>query len=220
MLGKPSEQLRDSKKGLSVISRRLRVPSACVLLAVALAACQTTSPNIGSGNVVYGDSKAVETVSNEFGSTDLQTMAEAMTRSLLQSAVVTKANDRPLMTVSDIKNKTSEYIDTASIAKTIRTQLFKSGQVRFAADIADMKAQTDELVRQSQSGLYNKSSSKKIGKMEGASYRLEGEITSIVKRNSDIKDVYYKLSLVLVNIESGTLEWAEEKDLRKTSRRQ
>jgi len=168
--------------------------------------------------VQYGDAKGVETVTNEFGSTDLQSIAEAMTRSLLQSPVITQGK-RPLVTVADVKNKTSEYIDTRSITDTIRAQLSKSGAVRFAVDIDAMQAQTDELVRQNQSGLYKKKTVKKVGNMQAADYRLEGNITSIVKRSSSIKDVYYKFSLVLVNIESGVLEWADEKDIRKTSRR-
>ena len=183
-----------------------------------VSACVTTSPIVGN-NVQYGDSKAVETVTTDFGSTDLQLMAETMTRSMLQSPVITRAKDRPLVTIADIKNKTSEYIDTRSITNTIRTQLLKSGSVRFATDIADMKAQTDELVRQNQSGLYKKNAQAKTGKMTGAQYRMEGEITSIVKRSSDVKDVYYKLSLILTDIEAGTVEWAEEKDIRKTAKR-
>lgn len=184
-----------------------------------LSACASTHSPIVGGNVQYGDAKAVETVTNDFGSTDLQTMAETMTRSMLQSPVITRAKDRPLVTIADVKNKTSEYIDTKSITNTIRTQLLKSGSVRFATDIADMKSQTDELVRQNQSGLYKKTTQAKLGKMQGAQYRMDGEITSIVKRTSDMKDVYYKLSLILTDIEAGTVEWAEEKDIRKTSKR-
>ena len=169
-------------------------------------------------SVQYGDSKGVETVTNEFGSTDLQSIAESMTRSLLQSAVITQGK-RPLVTVADVKNKTSEYIDTRSITDTIRAQLSKSGAVRFAVDIDAMQSQTDELMRQNQSGLYKKNTVKKVGNMQAADYRLEGNITSIVKKGRDVKDVYYKFSLVLVGIESGVLEWADEKDIRKTSRR-
>ncbi|MBX6393199.1 MAG: penicillin-binding protein activator LpoB [Burkholderiales bacterium] len=196
---------------------KLRLIALAGLCALATG-CATNSPIVG-GNVQYGDAKAVETVTNEFGSTDLQMMAEAMTRSMLQSRVITRAKERPLITVADVKNKTGEYIDTRAITNSIRTQLLKSGDVRFVTDIADMKAQTDELARQNQSGLYKKSTTAKMGRMVGAQYRLEGEITSIVKRTSDIKDVYYKLSMILTDIESGTIEWAEEKDIRKTSRR-
>ncbi|MBF0159936.1 MAG: penicillin-binding protein activator LpoB [Magnetococcales bacterium] len=188
------------------------------LLPLVLSGCASTqSPTVPSaGNVFYGDSRAVETVTNEFGSTDLQGIAETMTRSLLQSQPIVRGN-RPLLTIAEVKNKTSEYIDTRSITDSIRAQLLKSGAVRFAVDTNAMDTQTEELRRQNQTGLYKKSKSKKIGQMEGADYRLEGNIASIVKRTRDLHDVYYKFSLLLINNESGVIEWADEKEIRKTA---
>lgn len=185
-------------------------------IALLLSGCATQSPTLSSGNVEYGDSKAVETLTNEFGSTDLQTIAKSMAGSLLQSAPLT-AKQRPLVTVADVKNRTSEYIDTKSITDSIRAKILKSGLVRFAVDTSAMQTQVEELTRQNQTGLYKKSKSKKMGNMEGADFRIEGSITSIVKRAGDVKDVYYKFSLQLVDNESGIMEWADEKEIRKTS---
>ncbi len=188
-----------------------------------LAGCATgsgpTSPPLVGGNVQYGDAKAVETVTNTFGSTDLQMIAESMTRSMLQSPALHGGKRRPLVTVNEVKNKTSEYIDTRAITDSILTQMTKSGVVRFVVDTADMQDQTEELARQNQSGLYKKSTSKKMGRMEGADYRLVGSISSITKRTQDIHDVYYKFSLRLTEIESGVVEWADEKEIRKTTTR-
>jgi len=196
----------------------LRTSALAATLAL-LGGCATTEgPVVTSGNVSYGDAKSVETVTNEFGSTDLQGIAESMTRSLLTSAPIARAN-RPRVTMGDVQNKTSEYIDTRSITDSIRSQLLKSGQVRFVADTVHMQGQTDELIRQNQTGLYKKSTTKKIGNMVGADYSVVGNITSITKRTSDIKDVYYKFSLVLMNVETGEIEWADEKEIRKTSTR-
>ncbi len=181
-----------------------------------LSGCATQSPTLSSGNVQYDDSKAVETLTNEFGSTDLQTIAESMASSLLQTPVLA-AKSHPLVTVAEVKNRTSEYIDTKSITDSIRAKILKSGLVRFAVDTSAMQTQVDELTRQNQTGLYKKSKSKKMGNMEGADFRIEGTITSIVKRAGDVKDVYYKFSLQLIDIESGTMEWADEKEIRKTS---
>ena len=178
--------------------------------------CAATTPTVG-GNVQYGNAKDVEQVTTEFGSTDLQMIAEAMARSLAQSTSGNK--DKILVTIADVKNKTEEYIDTKSITDSIRVQLLKSGTMRFATDIGDMKSQTDELNRQDHSGLYKQGSTAKIGKMEGAQYRIEGNITSIVKRAENIKDVYYKFTLTMTNIESGTIEWSDEKEIRKTAKR-
>jgi uncharacterized protein (TIGR02722 family) len=190
--------------------------AAVLLLAGAVSGCANSRPTV-SGDVQYGDSKAVEQVTNEFGSTDLQTIAETMARSLAQTAAGYRS--KPLVTIADVKNRTSEYIDTRSITDSIRTQLLKSGTMRFATDIVGMTNQTDELARQNSTGLYKNSTTAKVGKMEGAQYRIEGAITSIVKRNSDVKDVYYKFSLIMTNVEAGTIEWADEKEIRKTSPR-
>ena len=166
----------------------------------------------------YGDARAVETMTNQFGSTDLQMMAESMARSMLQAPVIASSN-LPIVTVQEVRNKTSEYIDTRSITDSIRVQVLKSGTMRFMTDIEGMQNQTDELIRQNQSGLYKKSTTAKMGKMEGAQYRIEGNITSIVKKNNDVKDVYYKFSLLLTDVEAGSIEWADEKEIRKTSKR-
>jgi penicillin-binding protein activator len=186
--------------------------SAIILSAVTLAACS-------GPQVRYGDAKAVETVNANYGSTDLQMIAEAMTRSLLQSKAISGSKDAPIVTLADVKNKTSEYIDTRVITDKIRTQLMKSGQVRFAVSVSEMQNQTEELKRQNQSGLYKNSTIAKTGNMQGAQYRIEGSIASIVKNTKDVKDVYYVFNLNLINNESGLLEWADEKEIRKTATR-
>ncbi len=193
---------------------RLSFVAALALLASGCAS--TSSPVLGGGNVSYGDSKAVELVTNEFGSTDLQMIAESMTRSLAQAGVL---QGRPVVQVYDVKNKTSEYIDTREITTSIKTQLLKSGVARFASDNVDMQSQVDQLKLQNQSGLYKNSTVAKTGNMIAAQYRLEGSISSIVKRSSDYKDVFYKFSLQLVDVESGLAEWMDEKEIRKTTER-
>ena len=193
----------------------LKLTTAAVAALILAGCANTNSPTVGGGNVSYGDSKAVETVSNEFGSTDLQMIAETMARSLAQHPVM---RERPFITLSEVKNKTSEYIDTRNITNSIKTQLMKSG-ARFVTDTATMDTQTDELMRQSQSGMYSKGKSAKVGKMQGAKYLLTGEITSITKQNKDVKDVFYKFTLMLKNVEEGIDEWQDEKEIRKTSKR-
>lgn len=181
-----------------------------------LCAALLVAAGCAKDTVRYGDARGVETVTNEFGSTDLQMIAESMTRSMLNSAPVIGSTDRPIVTVQDVKNKTSEYIDTKSITDSIRVELQKSGKVRFAVDAAEMRQQIEELQRQ-QSEYYDSKKSAEIGKMAGAAYRLEGNITSIVKQAKDVKDVYYKFNLQLWDIQSGLLEWTDEKEIRKTT---
>lgn len=165
----------------------------------------------------YGDPGSVETVTNQFGSTDLQMLAEQMTQSLLQAPVIGSGN-LPIVTVQEVRNKTSEYIDTRAITNRMRGTLQKSGRVRFATDAADMQRQREELERQG-SELYDQEKAVRQGKMVGAGFRLSGEITSIVKDAKNVKDVYYQLFLSLTNIETGLEEWSDTKDIRKTTSR-
>ena len=167
-----------------------------------------------SKSVRYGDPKGIETVSIEFGSTDLQKVAEEMTRSLLVSQLVVEGN-RPLITVQDVKNLTSEYIDTRAITDSIRTELARSGVVRFVVDEEAMAQQVSELDRQQEGEYYDQEMIAEKGKMLGAAYRLEGSIRSIVKQNSDVKDVHYKVNLQVWEIRTGILEWSDETDIRK-----
>ena len=184
---------------------------ALVLIAVALLASGCAKEKVS-----YGDARGVETVTNQFGSTDLQMIAEAMARSMQQTSIISSGN-LPIVTVQEVKNKTSEYIDTRAITDSIRAELQKGGKVRFAVDAPGMAQQTDEIKRQ-QSEYYAKEQAVEKGQMVGAQYRMEGNITSIVKQNKDTRDVYYKFNLQLWNIRNGLLEWSDEKEIRKTTK--
>ena len=193
----------------------IQASTARLLTAALLGAALLGIAGCARDTVRYGDPRGVETVTNEFGSTDLQMIAETMTRSMLNSPTI-NSGGTAVVTVQDVKNKTSEYIDTRAITDSIRSELQKSGKVRFAVDAAEMRQQIEELQRQ-QSEYYDANKSAEIGKMVGAGYRLEGNITSIVKQAKDVKDVYYKFNLQLWNIQNGLLEWNEEKEIRKTT---
>ena len=194
-------------------------------LAIALTAtlgisgCASNKPAFSSGNVSYGDTKEVENLTNEIGLNDFQMMAEKMTTSLLTDPLITTSKQKPTITIAEIKNKTSEHIDTRAIAVKIKTQLSKSQTVIFMTDKADDTGSLAELQRQSQSGLYKQSKAAKIGNREAAKYRLHGEITSIVHRAGDIKNIDYTLHLTLEDVDAGTEPWNEEKEIRKTSER-
>jgi len=187
----------------------LRAAALAALTAGMLAGC-------AKDTVRYGDPRGVETVTNEFGSTDLQTIAEAMTRSMLEAPVVA-ANELPIVTVQEVRNKTNEYIDTRAITDSIRAELQKSGRVRFAVDAAGMANQKEEIDRQQDDEYYDREQAAEKGRMVGAQYRLEGNISSIVKQAKDVKDVYYKFNLQMWNIRNGLLEWTDEKEIRKTT---
>jgi penicillin-binding protein activator len=198
---------------MKTMKRALKLSAVLAAVLLATGCASSSSPTVGGGDVVYGDSKAVETVTNEFGSTDLQMISESMARSLMQHPSMA---GRPLIVVAEVKNKTAEYIDTRNITNSMKTQLMKSG-AKFVTDSSTMDAQVEELKKQNETGMYKNKA--KLGQMKGAKYLLTGEITSIVKKNDSTKDVFYKFTLILKNIEEGVDEWQDEKEIRKTSKR-
>ena len=184
------------------------------VLSISLAGC------LGGKKVAYGDAGAVETTTTDFGSTDLQKIAEKMVDSVLTFPPIVQvtAKRRPVMFVDTIKNKTSEHIDTESVTDTISSRLLRSGKFRFV-DMTKVAAVRKQMEFQSDSGMVKDSAAVKMGQQIGAEYMLYGNLSSIVKRNSDQKDVYYKFTMKLMHIESGILEWSDEKEIRKTKKK-
>ena len=171
-----------------------------------------------SPKVLYDDPRQVETYTINFSSTDLQIISQAMVDSLLQS-VITNNDNKPIIVIEEVKNKTAEYIDTSIITDSIRAKLSNSGLVQFGVNIDELDGQISEIDRQ-QNEYYDENLSVEKGKLAGADYRLAGSLVSIDKVKKKLfktkKDKFYKLSLQLWNIKTGVMVWADEKDIRKT----
>jgi len=170
-----------------------------------------------SQKISYGDATAVETTTTDFGSTDLQSIAAKMVDDVLAFPPIVQmtAQRRPVVFVDKIKNKTTEHIDMESITDTIQTKLLQSGKFRFV-DMTAVRQIQEQLKFQTESGMVDPSKAAAFGKQTGAEFMLYGNMSSIIKRNSDTKDVYYKFTMKMVNLETGIMEWAGEKEIRKT----
>lgn len=170
----------------------------------------------GCTHVEYGDATARETVNTDFGSTDLQMIASKMVDDLLTSRPIVKltANRRPVVFIEGIHNKTMQHIDTQSVTDTIQSKLINSGKFRFV-DMTRVEAVRKQLAYQNQSGMVNQATAVQMGHQIGAEFMLYGNLSAITKSNSDVKDVYYKFTLKLMNLKTGIIEWSSEKQIRK-----
>ena len=121
-----------------------------------------------------------------------------------------------MVSVSTFRNKTSEHIDCESITNTVRTKLLKSGKVQFTAVTEANKELVEQLEYQN-GEMGDPATAQPKGKQVGADFLLQGVITSIGKKAGRDQDLYYKVTMNLINIKTGLIEWAEEKELRKTS---
>ncbi len=173
-----------------------------------------------ASKVNYGDATDVETVTIDFGSTDLQMIANQMVDDLLTFPPVVQLTQqrRPVVFVDQVQNRTTEHIDTESVTDSIRTRLIQSGKFRFV-DMKVVERVRQQFDFQLESGMVDPATAVTMGRQIGAEFMLYGALTSIVKRSGKTQDVYYKFTLNLMNLESGIIEWSSEKEIRKTKSR-
>ncbi len=181
--------------------------SSVVLLAITLSACQTKIEAIDPGSNLQ--------LTTDFGATAVNdTIAKMVDDILVFPPIVeiTKTK-RPVIVVYPIRNKTSQHINTEQILTSIRTRLIRSGKFRFINRQSD-DALIKEVKYQQNSGLVDQTKAKSFGKQIAPDYALTGTITEIVQKAGNTKDVFYNVSLELKDLESGMLEWADEKKIR------
>ena len=181
-------------------------------LFLSVAACGSFSSPTAS----YVDPNAVNNLTTDFTMTDLQLVSQSMSDSLISSG---RLNSCKSYTVSNVANKTDQYIDTETITQSIVNKLGNSSAVksRYVVSGQEMQNQTDELDRQNQSGLYNKNTTAKSGNMRGAECRIDGFVNSINSANAQTKTkmVQYQYNMKLINVETGEMVWSNEKPLSK-----
>jgi len=174
---------------------------------------------VSAPTVAYGDANAVQSVTTEFSSTDLQMIAAKMVDSMLTFPPVMEvtAIRRPIISVDRVKNKTMQHVDTESITDTIRTKLLRSGKFRFIDRTTD-DVTAAELKAQNEGGLTDPNKAVAFGQQESAEYIVTGNFSEITQTAGRVSDVYYKFTLNLKNLRTGILEWSDEKEIRKTAK--
>ncbi len=174
----------------------------------------------GGSKVGYVDATEVETVDESFGSSDLQQIAGKMVQDMLTFPPVIQATSsrRPVLYIDRIENKTTEHVDLESITDTIQSKLINSGKFRFV-DMNRLSEINQQIAYQKKSGMVDQNTAVATGRGLGAEYALYGSLSSIIKRNSGTKSVYYKFTLKLQHIETQSVEWVGEKEIRKEAHR-
>ncbi|MDD2900597.1 MAG: penicillin-binding protein activator LpoB [Desulfuromonadaceae bacterium] len=164
----------------------------------------------------YGDAGSAKPISTEFGSSDLQQIAETTVDSMLifPPMVELTASRRPVVSVDKVKNKTMQHIDTESITDSIRAKLIRSGKFRFIDRTTDEQT-IEELKTQQDSGLVDKKTAVQFGQQIGAEFLLTSNFSEIRQKVGSTTDVYYKFTMSLKNLKTGILEWSDEKEIRK-----
>jgi len=162
----------------------------------------------------YDDLAEERHLDDKFNETDMKHIADTMVESLVNSPVVQEHKKRPVVLITLVKNRSQEHIDMKSMTDKIRVAVVKSGKFRFT-DKEVRGEISEELSFQGESGYVDPATARQKGRQIGANFFLTGEITDRVQEVGKEKYVYYKCTFNLVDIQTGIIEWTDEKELRK-----
>lgn len=182
--------------------------------ALLLSGCAHNGPTVS-----YQNPDAVQTVSIDYSSTDLQMITSKMVDEMLSSPLVEKITNQatPVLYVGTLQNNSDQQIDTQALGNAITTRLIQSGKFTFV-DMSQVEAIKKQLAYQ-HSGMVNAQTAAKIGEQVGAQYMLYGDISSIAQRNSSEQTLYLQVTLKLLNIQTGVIVWQGEKQISKKASR-
>lgn len=167
-----------------------------------------------SSETKYGDAGGGQLVDLSFGSQDLQQIAKAIVDDLHKEfAPPSSKNGKPTIAMRKFKNDTQEHLNTKDIAAKIRNAVIRNRKFKITAEREDQMDLLEEIELQNDSGLYKDAVVK--GQWIAPEYLLTARISSIVKKNDDLTDVYYLFTMKLTEVETGQDVFASEKELRK-----
>ena len=156
-------------------------------------------------------------LSGRWNDTDARLTAEAMISDVLSRPWLRQfllANARvPVVVVGDVRNLSSEHIDTTPFISDIERELINSGEVRFVAgDEVRTQIRAERLDQQTQA---REDTIARLGAEIGADYLLRGVISSTVDAIDGLQAVAYKITLELISIETNEKVWIGDKEIKK-----
>ncbi|MFZ0390320.1 MAG: penicillin-binding protein activator LpoB [Calditrichia bacterium] len=170
-----------------------------------------------SRKVTRIETDQVTDLSGRWNDTDARMVAEAMISDLMTYPWInefrSQNNEKPVVVVGRIRNKSSEHINTEVFTNMIEKELLRSGQVQFIADQSDRQQVREERLDQQQ--FASLESMKKWANETGADYIMVGSVNSIVDAVEGQKAVFYQIDLELIDVESNTKVWIGDKQIKK-----
>ncbi len=156
-------------------------------------------------------------LSGRWNDTDSRLTAKKMVDGLLDSRWIinfNKENDRkPVVIVGNIKNNSSEHIQTKIFSKDIERELINSGEVKFVASSSERAEIRDERAEQQQYS--SMETAKRLANETGADYMLKGVISTQNDSFDGQAVKYYQVDLEMIHLETNEKVWMDSKKIKK-----
>ena len=152
---------------------------------------------------------------------DIRRTTEKMVESLLVAPGVKEfvSNRRPVLDIEPMQNRTAQHVDMISITESIRMQLLRSGTFRFVdrSSVGTAATDVERINQENQLGLVDASKAVKAGQQTALDMYLTGSMSEIKNEVNRTTDRYYKFSMILKDLKTGEIVWADEQEIRKES---
>lgn len=188
------------------------------ILAIAVvAACQP------SNKISRIDPGTNTDLSGKWNDTDARMMSETLISDALTKPWLNQHSRNtqkpPIVIVGNVRNETTEHIETEVITKELERAFINSGSVTVVASRDERVDVRDERIDQQDNASVE--TTKKLGQELGADYMLIGNINSIVDEAPNRKDltVFYVMNLELIDIQTNRKVWIGDDKIKKLIQR-
>ncbi len=180
-----------------------------VMALLLLASCGGTSYNTAGE----------EDISTGFGIRDFRAITEGMVAKMTTDRGLREdiGDDRPTLLITPMINRTDEHIDTSSITQSLQVRISKERLFTFITRDA-LAALKDEQALE-QAGVADSATVARLGKVVGARYVLRGTITSFRNKIGKKVQTFYKVTVIMTDIETGIDVWLDEVEVSKTTKK-
>lgn len=184
-----------------------------ILISLLAFGCSSSTSNA----VKRVSSDTEKDLSGYWNDTDSKLVSDEMVKQLMDAYWVSdyssKNGRKPIVLIGNVRNKTSEHINTSTFTKDLEKELINSGRITFLAGNDTRSKVRDEKMDQQSNA--NFESAKELGNEKAADFMLLGEISSIVDQVGGEKVVFYQINLELINVETNEKVWVGDKKIKK-----
>ena len=193
---------------------KLKIIAALSIIAIAGTGCATRA-------VMVTESDGIgRPLTSKLEAQDIRATVEKMAESLISDPGVLEATngERPILDIEPVQNRSQMIVDVRALTDSIRMRLIRSRLFKFV-DRSTSGADITIMDEQAQLGLTDRTKAIRGGKQSAAQMYLTGAISEITTKSGRVTDRYYKFSMILKDLRSGEIVWADEKEVRKVSAR-
>jgi penicillin-binding protein activator len=184
-----------------------------VMVLAMMVGCSASTRDVSPDEVRHYD--------ENYDFSDKKAIVSSLVNSLMSKPPLVARNDRPVLIVYNVANRTSEHIETDAITDDIRQEILQSGKARFVNEV-----QRDTIQKESAyqySGNVSPETRIQRARQVGAEYMISGTLRSITKNQPKEMRMtkktlqYYSLTLELTDLQTGLIEWTDNVEIVRES---